>query len=172
MRRNLTRHPDTRCDAVTSITVAVTYTPRGDLRLEYNLIGDIAAIRFPPDAVSARTDNLWQHTCFEAFLKSTSDTGYAEFNFSPSTQWASYRFDGYRTGMTAADAMPRIETQATATQFDLCAVLPLPSSDARLGLSAVIEETSGRKSYWALAHPQGKPDFHHPDCFALELPAA
>ena len=41
----------------------------------------------------------------------------------------------------------------------------------RLGLSAVIEETSGRKSYWALAHPPGKADFHHSDCFALELPA-
>jgi hypothetical protein len=23
-----------------------------------------------------------------------------------------------------------------------------------------------------LAHPPGKPDFHHSDCFALELPAA
>jgi hypothetical protein len=39
-----------------------------------------------------------------------------------------------------------------------------------VGLSAVIEETNGRKSYWALCHPPGKPDFHHPDCFALELP--
>ncbi|HEX8573739.1 MAG TPA: DOMON-like domain-containing protein [Allosphingosinicella sp.] len=42
----------------------------------------------------------------------------------------------------------------------------------RLGLSAVIEENNGRISYWALAHPPGKPDFHHPDCFGLELPAA
>ena len=42
----------------------------------------------------------------------------------------------------------------------------------RLGLSAVIEERNGRLSYWALAFPPGKPDFHHPDCFALELPAA
>jgi MOSC domain-containing protein YiiM len=42
----------------------------------------------------------------------------------------------------------------------------------RLGLSAVIEETSGRKSCWALAHPPGKPDFHHSDCFVLWLPAA
>jgi hypothetical protein len=41
----------------------------------------------------------------------------------------------------------------------------------RLGLSAVIEDSSGAKSYWALAHPPGKPDFHHPDCFAHELPA-
>ena len=42
----------------------------------------------------------------------------------------------------------------------------------RLGLAAVVEENDGRISYWALAHPPGKPDFHHPDCFRLELPAA
>jgi hypothetical protein len=40
-----------------------------------------------------------------------------------------------------------------------------------LGLSAVIEETSGAKSYWALAHPPGRPDFHHADGFALMLDA-
>jgi hypothetical protein len=45
-------------------------------------------------------------------------------------------------------------------------------ADWRLGLSAVIEETSGDRSYWALAHPPGKADFHHSDCFALRLPAA
>ena len=52
--------------------------------------------------------------------------------------------------------------------------LPSLPGDApwRLGLSAVIEETTGRKSFWALAHPPGKADFHHPDCFAFELPAA
>ena len=27
----------------------------------------------------------------------------------------------------------------------------------------------GGISYWALAHPPGKPDFHHADGFALEL---
>jgi hypothetical protein len=42
----------------------------------------------------------------------------------------------------------------------------------QLALSAVIEETNGRISYWALAHPFGQPDFHHSDCFALDLPAA
>jgi len=40
-------------------------------------------------------------------------------------------------------------------------------------ISAVLEEVDGTKSYWALAHPPGKPDFHHADCFALALaPAA
>ena len=37
------------------------------------------------------------------------------------------------------------------------------------GLSAVIEDPNGVLSYWALRHPPGKPDFHHPDTFALEI---
>ncbi|HYW15993.1 MAG TPA: DOMON-like domain-containing protein [Allosphingosinicella sp.] len=41
-----------------------------------------------------------------------------------------------------------------------------------IGLSTIVEERNGRMSYWALAHPPGKPDFHDPACFALELPAA
>jgi hypothetical protein len=40
----------------------------------------------------------------------------------------------------------------------------------RIGLSAVIEDVDGGLSYWALAHPSDKPDFHHPDSFALTLP--
>lgn len=47
-----------------------------------------------------------------------------------------------------------------------------PRGAAKIGLSAVIEETDGTKSYWALAHPDGPPDFHDPACFVLELPAA
>jgi len=39
------------------------------------------------------------------------------------------------------------------------------------GCRRLIEETNGAKSYWALAHAPGKPDFHHPDAFALDLPA-
>jgi hypothetical protein len=41
-----------------------------------------------------------------------------------------------------------------------------------VGLSVIVEEMNGRLSYWALAHPPGKPDFHDPACFALQLPAA
>lgn len=39
----------------------------------------------------------------------------------------------------------------------------------RLGLSSVIEDDQGMLSYWALKHPPGKPDFHHPSSFAIEL---
>jgi hypothetical protein len=71
-----------------------------------------------------------------------------------------------------ADASPPLDEPV---QFALSAGIEDPSlKDGRswlAGLSAVIEEADGTKSYWALAHPSGEPDFHHPDCFALELPA-
>jgi hypothetical protein len=59
---------------------------------------------------------------------------------------------------------------ATSDSAALAARLTLPSGARRLGLSAVIEATDGTISYWALAHPSDKPDFHHPDSFVLELP--
>ncbi len=60
----------------------------GGLRLDYHLFGDFNRIRLPAPQPSARTDGLWQHSCFEAFL--AGDRGYYEFNFSPSSQWAAY----------------------------------------------------------------------------------
>jgi hypothetical protein len=49
------------------------------------------------------------------------DGGYYELNFAPSTQWAAYRFDGYRSGMAAAEllAAPRIAGAATAGGYEL-----------------------------------------------------
>ena len=41
---------------------------------------------------------------------------------------------------------------------------------SRLNLTAVIEEEGGHKSYWALAHASGPPDFHNRDCFIAHLP--
>jgi hypothetical protein len=73
---------------------------------------------------------------------------------------------------------PRVNVQSNPKYYELQASLELnrfanlPSDAAwRLGLSAVIEELGGRKSYWALAHPPGNADFHHSDCFAYELSA-
>jgi hypothetical protein len=70
---------------------------------------------------------------------------------------------------------PYFDVQSNDAGFELQVALDLSNLPLdgpwRLGLSAVIEEASGRLSYWALTHPPGKPDFHHSDCFALELPA-
>lgn len=148
------------------------------LKLEYVVIGCIGDIRFSHPGPAERADRLWQHSCFEAFVALTAG-GYVEFNFAPSEQWAIYRFEGYRDGMyePIEVAPPDIYTDtdgsnrfALTAWVDLSAlILAGPSS---LALSAVIESVEGDLSYWALAHPPGAPDFHHPDCFTLELPAS
>ncbi len=138
-------------------------------------------MRLPSQTAPTRTDNLWKHTCFEAFIRAAESDVYFEINLAPSTQWAAYRFIGYRNDRNVARAIPtpRVEAQSDGDNYRLRAVLDLgeltelaEKTAWRLGLSAVIEEIDGRLSHWALAHPPGKADFHHSDCFALELPAA
>lgn len=167
--------------AATGIDVAVARARPGGLALRYVVSGRIADLRMPAAAEPARADGLWRHTCFEAFVRAAPAAAYYEFNFAPSMQWAAYRFDGYRNGMGVAGGVgaPRIETRSDSARFELQATIELdglpdlPADAAwRFGLSAVVEEADGEISYWALAHPPGKADFHHSDCFALELPAA
>jgi hypothetical protein len=178
MRCTLKRHPDSLGAAVTQIEVDIVRPDAGSLVLSYILTGSIGGLLMPPVTAPSRTDELWRHTCFEALIRISRGTGYYEFNFAPSTQWAAYRFDGYRSGMGVAAevAAPEVEVESKPERYTLRASLRLgklaSSSPWRLGVSAVIEETSGRKSYWAFAHPPGKPDFHHSDCFTCELSPA
>jgi hypothetical protein len=177
MRQALRLHPDSLCSAATHVEVDVARPRVGSLLLCYVVTGKIGDLRIPPVVTATRTDELWRHTCFEAFVGNSADAAYYEFNFAPSTQWAAYRFDSYRNGMRVAAEIstPRIDVQSSAECYTLQAALELDSLSSlfgaswRLGLSAVIEETNGRKSYWALEHPPGKADFHHSDCFAHEL---
>ena len=181
MRRNLALHPDSRCVAATRIDVEVARPRANKLVLSYVVTGGIGDLQLPPRSAPARADELWRHTCFEAFLRPSRGAAYYEFNFAPSTQWAAYGFSGYRSGMRIANEVgaPHIEVQSTNERYSLQASLDLDRLPGlagddpwRLGLSAVIEETDGTMSYWALAHPAGRADFHHSDCFALELTGA
>jgi len=139
-------------------------------RLAFRATG--GPLRLPERAAPERTDGLWQATCFELFVKPLGCEGYFEFNFSPSTQWAAYALDGYRAGMRPLEIpAPRIERSEDGVSVNVD-LSTLPRGAWRVGLSAVIEEAGGTRSYWALKHPAGAPDFHDDACFALELPAA
>ncbi len=174
----LTCHPATPCATIHRFTVQARRTRAGSLALRYVIDGDLAGVRLPDPRPPRHADELWRHTCFEAFLAGGGRAGYHEFNFAPSTEWAVYHFTAYRTGMTAVAPMtsPTITFRVGADRLELEAVVELAElavelGDAapRLALSAVIEEQSGQCSYWALRHPPGPPDFHHPDGFALPL---
>jgi len=126
----------------------------------------------PRDDEPGRADGLWKATCFEAFLRAGLEESYREWNFAPSGDWAAYDFSGYREGAAEADVdPPYVRMEDNMTWWALGATIAVESDrEWHLGLSAVLEETDGTKSYWALAHPEGdKPDFHAPDCFAAKL---
>ena len=128
-----------------------------------------------PEAVEdpGRAEALWETTCFEAFLRRADGQAYREWNFAPSGEWAAYDFTGYRNGRTDADVTPPyVRFEDNMTWWALGATIAVAAeSNWVLGLSAILEEKNGIKSYWAIAHPEGdKPDFHEPACFAAHLP--
>ena len=172
-------HPATPAGLALTLSVVVSPTQQG-LQLVYVVAGNMAALRTPASTKFRPADGLWQHTCLEAFVSVDGEAGYRECNFSPSGQWAMYRFASERIRAAAdegTEAPTVLHTTLNADQMTLTAELPwsaLPAQapEIRVGLSAVIEEADGRLSYWALHHPAERPDFHHPAgrCLRLALP--
>jgi hypothetical protein len=168
---SLALHPDST-SPVASVKVVIRRAASGTLRLTYHLSGALDDVAFPEAQPPLRTDELWKRSCFEAFL--AAGDAYYELNFSPSSQWAAYHFDAYRTGMRAA-AMPSpsIAWLREPEKAQLAATVHVPSdATGPLALSTVIEDLAGNRSFWALAHAPGPPDFHHTACFAAQLPPA
>jgi hypothetical protein len=177
-RLALVRHPATPCRCVREMAAEVDVLNNGALAIEYSVEGDIAGLVIPSPGAPHRTDGLWQHSCFEAFLQVEGQAEYCEFNFSPSGQWAAYAFGRYREGgpLEGGGLAPESIVRSNGERFELDAVIRLDHMSSlktcmrlRMGLAAVIEERNGALSYWALRHPAGKPDFHHPESFALNL---
>lgn len=174
--RILLQHPDSQCRVLTLVAASVQRSGRG-VALIYGLQGDLSQLVLAEGEGNERRDELWRSTCFEFFVRGADQESYLEFNFATSGGWNAYQFAGYRSGMSNADVpapfLDRMYDQdGIYVTLDLTEehLAALPAAGPwRAGLAVVIEETSGAKSYWALAHPPGKPDFHHQTGFALEL---
>ena len=178
----LSHHPATPSPFVHAIKARVTRKSDNHLVFNFRLMGDIDRLIIPAPQVAAPADKLWEHTCFEAFIAIADEPAYREFNFSPSGQWAAYAFSDYRqrddvvTNQLISIASPRILIRTFADRLELDAIIPpnaLPhlanGATLQCGLSAVIEDTDGGRSYWALRHTAAHPDFHLRDAFAFEL---
>lgn len=174
MRLSLKPHPDAPSAKVTAVEVELVAYPY-DLLIRYFVTGS-GHLVLPKGSPPRRREKLWETTCFEAFLKPVGGEAYFEYNFSPSTEWAAYRFERRREGRRPLQSP--VDPFVTPGEAPSDPILeanvdlsPLPNAPLDVNLCAVIEERGGRKSYWALAHPPGEPDFHHPSCFTLQLPA-
>jgi len=172
---SLVAHPSTPLAAVRQVRVLTRRDPAGVLELHYRLEGDLPHITIPAPGDGGAADELWRHTCFEAFLAAPGASAYRELNFSPSLAWASYHFGGYRERLAAVpqEPPPQLAVRRERDVLALNAVVPLgalaASAPLHVALAAVVEDFRGGLSYWALRHPPGKPDFHHPHGFVLEI---
>src|ERR1700756_60544 len=99
----LTAHPSTPGGAVRSLGVQLRTEEPGILMFRYSLDADMTRVCVPPSGAGGRADGLWKSTCFEAFVATADEPGYLEFNFSPSLDWAIYRFNAYREGMSPVE---------------------------------------------------------------------
>jgi len=113
----LTPHPDTPPNAIGSVVCSVSWQGPGNWCFDYIVAEPPEALRLPAPVAPARADGLWQRTCFELFLRRPGHAGYWEFNFSPSGEWAAYRFDDYRAGMDQLPVEPPRITSTDPAQF-------------------------------------------------------
>jgi hypothetical protein len=175
--RPLLVHPGSPCPAALSLRAGASAGASAWLDLTFVLSGPLDRLRIPPRTpMPTKIDRLWEHTCFEAFLARDAGNSYLEINLSPSGNWAAYAFDGYRErALRDPDVRPEVRLESDSAALTLTARLRLPAgwcapgTGLRVGLCAVVEAIDGSLSYWALRHAAERPDFHHPDGFALVL---
>ena len=175
----LLAHPASAVPESWRVSVRVEKTTQA-LQLRYCF--PFTELRLPApvsDSGALRADDLWQHTCGELFVAFGAENAYREFNFAPSGQWAAYDFVSYRQ---RCERLPAIVAPCIALhpkRGEMTVTLPMDALPAarkmprHVSLTAVLEDTDGKLSYWALAHPEHSaislPDFHHRTGFTLEL---
>ncbi|CBL47353.1 Hypothetical protein HDN1F_37700 [gamma proteobacterium HdN1] len=186
------------------VTIDAALTPSADgFYLSFRLAGEGVAACLPALSEHSmpiggqRRDELWKQTCLEAFFGVRGQTAYYEFNASPEGDWALYRFDGYRTQMTAVALSRPPELLRQQWQFNsvdsaaskastLLIEWWIPTFGAEalsdVSITAVLapwpraphSDLAAKPerqliSYWALEHAGSVPDFHRRESFVIAL---
>lgn len=171
----LAGHPDNPACFHQRVEATLTQRADGALGIVYAILGLNLDLRIPTPHAPASAGALWQTTCCELFVGAVGQNGYREFNFSPSGQWAVCDFTDTRQPRpgTLTCPAPELTCERTEALLELSVTLPkatLPDADSlRLAVATVLEAQGGQHGYWALAHPPGRPDFHHHAGFVLSL---
>ena len=150
------------------------------LQITYQLEGKLSQLRIPNcSGPPLRQDLLWQTTCLEFFLAAADQSDYWEYNLSPAGHWNVYHLESYRKGLAAEPAYKQLPFSVKRDDQQLslsltCALppalaIPRATSGLEIGVSAVLQSSSGELAYWALAHPGSEPDFHHRGGFCLKF---
>jgi hypothetical protein len=81
IRAELTCHPTTPCPAIRHFAIEVDAARfPAELVIVYRIAGDATRLRLPTSGFARRADGLWQHSCFEAFLRAAPGASYRTKN--------------------------------------------------------------------------------------------
>lgn len=150
---------------------------RDQLILTYQVTGAIDALLIP----SAKPDperqwELWEATCFEAFIGLPDRPNYWEVNLSSNGDWNVFALQDYRGGLTIENRIDALEIQTERDnhRFQLTTQIPLGLIELdqiplAMGITTVIQTETGELSYWAIAHCGAEADFHLRESFVLAL---
>ncbi len=184
MKQSFTLQPFEPDDLLLSIYGFVEYQ-QGLLEVHYALQGDLSQVLLPPAVdIPGRKFALWEATCLEFFLATTSgaseaivsQTDYWEFNLAPNGNWQVFHLNDYREGLkdeAAINYLPfAVKQDAQGLQLDLLIDLTClfpPDTKLEMAITAVIQSAANEYSYWSLQHSGEEADFHRRDDFAIKL---
>ena len=145
----------------------------GVLQLRYALESPADAVRMPAaTGAPARQHNLWESTCFEAFIGRPGDRAYLELNLAPNGHWNVYALTDYRANLQEWSAVQKLRyaLRRTRERLELTCALDLNSwieADQALevSLTAVLDHGDSGCSYWAWQHNGNQADFHLRESF-------
>ena len=148
------------------------------LRVEFQVSGDIESLVLPDRQKARRVIGLWESTCFELFIKNPRGEDYVEFNFSPEGLWNCFYFPRPKAPLKAYEHFPDPRTEIEHTNYGLrfkatvdLSFLPIDSifnaPHFEISTPCVLESNEGRLTYWAYSHHNEFPNFHN---FSTFLP--
>jgi len=181
MEVKLQSHPAcSNCSPIISI-VAFLRRLNFNISIEYLVSGELDKCSIPAvNSYPSRVDELWCHTCFEAFMCFENAEGYYELNISPTEDWNFYSFAGYHKDRSTEYRVDAIHQESQLYQnsfrkvveFDIRKIFPDITDEQSLFLNvtAVIEDRNQNLSYWAHTHCNAsRPDFHLREGFSIRL---
>lgn len=144
-------------------------------KVDFQVTAKDAGLNWPKPAGARRVTRLWEGTCLEVFIAPATGNAYWEFNVSPQGGWNVFSFERYRYPVTREDeaftdlkisADSELSKYGVSWEFDLASCCD-PKDEFAVGLSAILSFDSGKRVYYALAHPSHQPDFHDRESFRL-----
>ncbi len=139
---------------------------RENLKVEYEIVGDVSDYHFPKESQQKRANELWKDTCFELFIANASSKEYYEINISPSTEWNAYHFKSYKEEMKESDALfpPFIQTQHLLNRcifsFQMSFQESILEKELELNLALILLDNQGIRHFYAINRRKEFPDFH------------